>query len=187
MNFLSLQERRVITKATVQHYQQATKKQRGQILTEVCHQTGYNRSYAAFLLHNWGRTVHMMIKGVRTIFVFGRAKQRQQRQCAHTYDDRVVRALKYLWALADGICSKRLLVWIRTTLPILERFEEIKLDEKTRQKLLTVSAPTIDRLLRPYRTKSRFTGLRSTTKPVPTCWDEASSHIYSQPSVPKKR
>lgn len=164
MKPLTLQERRVVIKATARRYQQATKKQRGHILTEFCHQTGYQRSYAAFLLRNWGRKVHMTIDGVRTVFIFGQQKQRQRRHYPRTYDNRVVKVLKYLWALADGICSKRLLVWIRTTLPILERFEEITLDPETRQKLLTVSAPTIDRLLAPFRARLSVKG-RSTTKP----------------------
>lgn len=64
-------------------------------------------------------------------------------------------------ASAVPLCG---IVWIRTTLPILERFEEITLDPQTRQKLLVISAPTIDRLLRPYRVKLHARA-RSTTKP----------------------
>ena len=75
MKPLTLQERTVVSKATARRYQQATKKQRGQMLTEFCHQTGYARSYAAFLLRNWGRKVKMTIDGVRMVFVFGQAKK----------------------------------------------------------------------------------------------------------------
>ena len=37
--------------------------------------------------------------------------------------------LKRLWQLSDYICGKRLSEYIKETLPILERFKEINLDE----------------------------------------------------------
>lgn len=162
---LTIQERYVVNKATARRYQKCRKKARGPMLTEFCHQTCYTRSYAAFLLRNWGRTVTITVHGVRTVVTFGhRGKQHNRRQYPRKYGQRVVRTLKSLWALADGICSKRFIVWIRTTLPILEKFEEITLDTDTRQKLLSVSAPTVDRLLAPFRARLSVKG-RSTTKP----------------------
>jgi hypothetical protein len=46
----------------------------------------------------------------------------------------------------------------------LERNEEIKIDDKIRQKLITLSCSTIDRLLLPSRCRYQLKG-RSTTKP----------------------
>lgn len=46
---------------------------------------------------------------------------------------------------------------------LLERHQELKLDEETRELILSVSPATIDRLLRPYKTSNRR-GV-STTKP----------------------
>jgi hypothetical protein len=164
MKQLTLKQRKAVTKATARRYQKASKKQRGRILDEFCALNGYTRSYAAFLLRNCGRTVHMTIGGIRTVYVFSQAKHRTKRHPLRKYDQRVLKHVKYLWALADGICGKRLAAWIRVNLPILERFEEITLDQETRQKLLTISPATIDRLLGPERAKSKLKG-RSTTKP----------------------
>lgn len=161
---LTLQERIAVTKAIAKRYQHATKKERGRILDEFCATTGYNRAYAAFKLHNMGRKVHMTIKGVRTVFVFGEKKRRATRSHHRLYDGTVRKHLEQLWVLADGICSKLFAVWIRTTLSRLEYFEEIALDSATRQKLLSISPATIDRLLAPMRAKFKLKG-RSRTKP----------------------
>ncbi|MDI6765206.1 MAG: transposase family protein [Bacteroidota bacterium] len=72
--------------------------------------------------------------------------------------------MKLIWYIADGICGKRLAQFIRDTVPVLERFEEITLDADTRSKLLTISPATIDRHLTSERKKSQIKG-RSTTKP----------------------
>jgi hypothetical protein len=57
-----------------------------------------------------------------------------------------------------------LAVFVRQTLPILERFGELSLDEPVRTKLLTISPATMDRLLASTKAKSRLKG-RSHTKP----------------------
>jgi hypothetical protein len=161
---LTVQERLAMTKAVAKRYQRATKKERGRMLDEFCATTGYNRAYAAYKLHNMGRKVHMTVKGVRTVFVFGEKKRSTKRRSRRIYDDTIKVHLERLWALADGLCGKLLAVWIRTTLPRLEHFEEIVLDGTTREKLLAISPATIDRLLTPVRAKSKLKG-RSRTKP----------------------
>lgn len=161
---LTLKERRAVIRATSKRYQISNKKQRGLILNEFCATTGYNRSYAAFILRNWGRKVKMKINGIRTIFLFGQKKKDNKRNYDCIYDYRVKKHLEYLWALADGICSKRFVVWLKDTLPILEKFEEVTLDSESRYKLLNISAATIDRLLAPVRKKIQIKG-RHTTKP----------------------
>jgi hypothetical protein len=161
---LTVQERQAMTRAVAKRYQRATKKERGRILDEFCATTGYNRAYAAFQLHNLGRKVHQTINGVRTVFVFGEKKRQKKRSYRRIYDDTVRTHLERLWAMADGLCSKLLVVWLRTTIPRLEYFEELVLDDATRKKLLAISPATIDRLLAPTRAKFKLKG-RSRTKP----------------------
>jgi hypothetical protein len=53
-----------------------------------------------------------------------------------TYGPDIVRLVKELWALAGGLCGKRLASFIRQTVSILERFEEITVISEQRRKLL---------------------------------------------------
>ena len=73
-------------------------------------------------------------------------------------------ALRKVCAVLDMPCGKRLAPYLRTIVPILEHFKEFHLEEATRKKLVSMSAATIDRLLRADRKKMELKG-RSGTKP----------------------
>lgn len=165
---LTMRERRVVVDATAKRYQKATKKERTRILDEFIVLTRYRRSYGAWLLANWKRRKVLTIGGVRTMYVFGlkksRPKCKNQPKRPATYGPDILRLLKQLWALAAGLCGKRLAPFIFETLPVLERFEEIQLKAEQREKLMQVSPATIDRLLAPERKKYQLKG-RSTTRP----------------------
>ncbi len=64
----------------------------------------------------------------------------------------------------DYICGKRLQPHLPELLTVLERHNEFHCDRETRAKLLSISAATIDRLLKPERRKFALRG-RSGTKP----------------------
>lgn len=164
---LSMRERRAVLNATAKRYQKATKKDRGRILDEFTLLTGYGRKYAAWVLTNWHRRRILTVGGVRTMYVFGLKKVRKgssRPKRPPTYGPETLRHLKQLWALAGGLCGKRLAPFIRETLPVLERFEEITLSVEVRRKLVAISPATIDRLLAPERKKYQLKG-RSTTRP----------------------
>ncbi len=185
---LTMRERRAVITATAKRYQQATKKGRGVILDEFTQTTGYTRTHAARVLANWLRKKVLTIGGVRTIYVLGLKKPKPKGKNAPkrppTYGTDIVRLLKILWAIAGGLCGKRLAPFLRDAVPVLERFEELPgLTREQRHKLLTVSPATIDRLLAPERAKYALKG-RSTTRPgsllkhqIPvrtySDWDEA--------------
>jgi hypothetical protein len=174
-----MNERKAVTRQLAPRYQQARKKDRGHILDEFIALTGSNRSYAAFVLRNWGRKRVLTINGVRTIYVFGQRRPRKPIRRPRFYDARILRPLKFLWALSGGLCGKRLAVFIRTTIPVLERFEELPLDRDTRQKLLSISPATIDRLLAPERKKFQLKG-RATTKPGTLLKHQIPIRTFSQ-------
>ncbi len=166
---LTMRERRAVVNATAKRYQASTKKGRGMILDQFTHTTKYRRSYAAWVLTNWMRKKVMTIGGKRTIYVFGlkkaKPKGKNPPKRPATYGMDIVRLLKTLWAIAGGLCGKRLAPFIRDAVPVLERFEELPgLTREQRQKLLKVSPATIDRLLAPERAKYQLKG-RSTTRP----------------------
>lgn len=161
---LTMSERRAVTRQMAPRYQAARKKQRGQLLEQFVRLTRYSRSYAAFVLRNWGRKRVLTFRGIRTIYVLGEHRKRRVARRPRHYNKRLLPHLTKFWMLSGGLCGKRLVPFIRTTLPVLERFEELCLDTTTRQMLFTISPATADRMLAPVRKRSAIKG-RSTTKP----------------------
>lgn len=161
---LTMSQRKAVTKQLATRYQRARKGERGTMLTEFTTLTGYTRSYASYVLRNWGRKRILTLGGVRTIYVFGEARTRRAPHRERIYGKSIVKPLTQLWALSGGLCGKRLAVFIGTTLPVLERFEEIVVSADVREKLHRISPATIDRVLAPERKKFQLKG-RSTTKP----------------------
>ena len=64
----------------------------------------------------------------------------------------------------DCICGKRLAAILKEVVPRLERYREIRIEAEVREKLLSISPATIDRLLAGERRKQTIKG-RSNTKP----------------------
>lgn len=64
----------------------------------------------------------------------------------------------------DYLCGKSLAPILAEVVPLLKKHKEIRVDKVTERKLLTISAATIDRLLKPERKKFKGKG-RSLTKP----------------------
>src|ERR1700686_899059 len=118
-------------------YQQTGKKAKTLILDEFCATCGYNRKYAIRLLSKARQ------KGSR------RGSKRPGPKTVYQ-DAKLVEALKRIWFASDQMCSKKLKAAIPLWLPFYDtEFEP--LEETTKEKLLRVSAATIDRLLRPSR------------------------------------
>jgi hypothetical protein len=161
---LTMQQRKAVTQQVASRYQHARKKDQGPILDEFTALTGYCRAYAAWVLRNCGRKRILTLHGVRSVYVIGQLTQRRKMSRPCIYDRRVLVPLIWLWKLSGGLCGKRLAPFMRTCVPILERFEELSVDAETRTKLLAISPATIDRLLAVQRKKFRLKG-RATTKP----------------------
>jgi len=157
---LTMKQRQAVTAVTVQRYRQGSKKVKRQILDEFCKTTDYSRGYARFVLRNHGRQVWLRGKRV----VVGDARQRQQRLKPRYYDEQVVQALIKLWQLLNYLCGKRLVAIMPELIAKLEQFGELRLTPLTKEKLLRISAATVDRLLQPERRKQQLRR-RSHTKP----------------------
>ena len=93
-----------------------------------------------------------------------RDKRKIKRKKKKIYDKEVLVALKEIWKIGDYICSKRLAPYLSEIIPVLERWKEIKLNFKVREKLFKISAAAIDRLLSDTRKRYQIKG-RSTTRP----------------------
>lgn len=153
-------ERRVLVRGVAERYGKGSKKEKGRILNELVEVTGYNRSYAAWLLTQQGRRVRV---GKRSE-VIGEIRMRGAGRRRRIYGPEVKRVLVRLWQMLDYLCGKRLVAAVPGCLEALERHGELKLSQELRQKLLSISAATIDRLLAPEKKKLELRR-RSKTKP----------------------
>ena len=167
---LTMKEKQAVTRQMALEYKRATKTQKGKILDTLIRLTGYNRSYAARVLRQRARYVVVaqgVVNGVKVRLVEDertRPKKKRKRKRKKTYDKEVLRALQTVWLICDGICGKRLAPYMRRIVGKLEQMGELHLEPKTRRKLLTVSAATIDRMLAPTRKRYQLRA-RSQTKP----------------------
>lgn len=165
---LTMNERRSITKETRAKYQKATKKQKMEMLNWFVELTKYNRCYAARILRAREKArVLGSIKVGRERIVFVERKKNKHKtkiRRQRVYGDEVASALKKIWAICDGICSKRLAAVLSEIIRVLENFGEIELSAIVREKLAHISPSTIDRLLAPVRKKYELKG-RHSTKP----------------------
>jgi hypothetical protein len=93
----------------------------------------------------------------------GAAEAREaQRERHHrcVYGPEVVEALVPLWEASDRLCGKRLAALLPLLVESLERHGHLDLEPAVREKLLTISSATIDRLLAPVRKSSPTNGWR---------------------------
>ena len=159
---LTMKQKKAVTRELRDRYQRSSKKEKTVFLNEFVQLTRYNRSYAARALRIKEVLGYMNIAGKRVRLV--RDKRKIKREKKKIYNREVLTALKELWKISDYICSKRLAPFLSEIIPALERWGEIKLNLKVREKLWKISAATIDRLLADTRKRCRIKG-RSTTKP----------------------
>jgi hypothetical protein len=82
------------------------------------------------------------------------------------YDEAVREALIITWEAADRIFGKRLKEILPSLVDAMERHDHLSLDRGVRKRLLSASAATIDRLLRPIRSKARGQKKRTSAKKV---------------------
>ena len=163
---LDVKQKQAITKELKARYNKASKKEKAKILDEFTALTGYNRCYASCILKTRKEKVlgYITTGGKRIKYVLGKRKKKK-RERVKIYGHDVFLALRKIRAIFDFICGKRLAPFISEALKKLERHREINLDPAIKQKLLKISASTIDRLLKPERDRYRLGKGRSGTKP----------------------
>lgn len=142
-------ERRAYLDAIRSRYRRTKKSGKTNILNEFCAVCGYHRKYALRLLGAPFRRVK---------------KPGAKPGPTSRYDTpELVEALRTIWLASDQLCSRRLKAALPLWLPhYVSSFAP--LSAETRGLLDTISAATIDRLLKPIRAKVERRGL-SGTKP----------------------
>jgi len=155
--------------AVVGRYDQAVgKTEKSKILDEICATTGVHRKHALRLLRK-----------VRLAAPSKSGKDKRGRKPFYRSPD-LLKALRAIWRAGNFPCSKRLKAMLPVWLPHYEaRYGPLDKEDKTR--ILSVSATTMDRLLKRARSGLTLHG-RCTTKPgtllrdkIPVCtgqWEE---------------
>lgn len=164
---LSMRERHAVTRELAPRFQRAGRKERSRILSHFVALTGYSRCYGAYLLRKAGKKELRTINGRRIVFIPAQARPPgAKRKRARRYGNPALLAgLRRLWALSDGLCGKRLVAFIRESVPHLERQGALKVANPiVHQQLLKISPATVDRLLQPTRRQAQLKG-RSYTRP----------------------
>lgn len=149
-----MKQRQAVTKVIAKRYRQAGRREKKQMLDEFCGTTGYNRCYARWVLRHQGQR---LIVGDGLVLE-AEVQPGRQRIKPRTYDQKVQRSLVQIWELLDYVCGKRLVAILPEIIVKLEEFDELRLDEEIRTKLMRVSAATADRLLEPERRKHKLKG-----------------------------
>jgi hypothetical protein len=162
---LTLKERQKLTGLTAKKYQKAKKRDKTKILDTFIDQTGYERKYAIHILANEGKTTFFG-KKTRLKTVQGTGKKRPYERI---YDDEVRDALIPIWAAFNYQCGKLLAPFLRECLESICSWPRFALPETIRNKLMKISASSIDRLLKKTKQQFRIKGT-SGTRP-------AASHI----------
>lgn len=156
---LTMKDKRKIAKEIAERYQKARKKEKSIILNEFVALTGYNRTYASYLLSSHFKKVkvnkHTVLKADVGL------KIKRQRKSPY---EGVKKTLIRIWEIWGCPCGKRLKPILPEAVRKLKAFHEIVIDKETETKLTKISASTIDRLLREEKRKHRIKG-KSHTKP----------------------
>jgi hypothetical protein len=138
-----------LTNAVRRRYSVATGAEKRKILDEFIAVTGYHEKSA-----------------IRALNAEPTVKTGQTRVVRPSlYDEAVRAALIVLWEASDRVCGKRLRALLPILLPALERNGHLHLADPMRQKILAMSASTIDRLLREARSATR---LKKARRAMPT-------------------
>ena len=125
--------RKEVTEALAQRYREASKTDKTKILDEFAELTKYPRKHAIRVLSSAPREPH-------------------QRPGRHRlYDEAVRQTLIVLWEASDRLCGKRLKALVPLLIDAMERHGQLLLDAVLKDKLLSMSAATIDRALRATR------------------------------------
>ena len=133
MSKISTETRCELVKAIQDRYESASLLDKQRILDEFVALTGYHRKHA----------IRVLGSGLSTAVEQAATTPPRER----IYGDAVREALGTLWEAADRVCGKRLKALLPTLVTALERHGHLTLDPVVRERLLTASAATIDRLL----------------------------------------
>ena len=116
-------------------YRMSSKNNKSRILDEFIAVSGHHRKHGIRLLGQLG----------------GGEDALRPAQGRRIYDEAVREAVIVIWEAADRICGKRLRAALSHLVESMEHHGHLDLDPEVRTRLLSASAATLDRLLKPIR------------------------------------
>ena len=151
-----------VTSRYAKAYARSSKADKGRVLDQVVEVTGWSRDNAR----------RRLVAAAKRPPGAGRpvaAPARKRRASKYSYD--ALKVLQRVWAASGGQCGKYLVASMRAQLDALERHGELidgtaRYSPEVRAELLSMSAATIDRYLKPAKATDQIRGV-STTKPSP--------------------
>lgn len=157
-----MREKKSVSREFARRYQSGRKKEKSIVLDEYVKLTNYRRDYASFLLKNWNKKVYF--HGGRVVLIGDFTNERSKSGRKRKYCDQTFSIIYKLWELLNYPCGKRLKSQLLELVSKAVEFDEISGIESVLDKLKSISASTIDRLLKSSRNKFLLKG-RSRTKP----------------------
>ena len=155
---LSMKSRRELTREISARYRKAVKKTKSHILSEFVESTGYNRSYAALLLRNYGKRVKAQSPGDSKVYVSVKTNRKAGGR-PPVYTQEVVDILIWLWELFNFKCGKHLAPIIKANIKSFRDTKEFSsVPECVVNAIEKISPATIDRLLASERHKMKIRG-----------------------------
>ena len=131
---MTYQEKQAYYNAIHSRYQRASRAEKGHILDEYCSVCGYQRKYAIRKLNQ----------------VTSNQPRKKPGRPSRYEQPELIKALREIWFATDQMCGKRLVAALPEWLPHYEKIHPcLAADVKAR--LLSASAATLDRLLKPHR------------------------------------
>src|SRR5450631_2864028 len=135
---LGVATRRELIEAVAVRYRAAGRNGKKEILDEFVEATGFHRKHA-----------------IRALKQSLKQEKREPRERGRIYDEAIRQALTIVWEAADRICGKRLRQVIAGLIDAMERHGHLRLDPPVRKSLLSMSAATMDRLLKTVRDSAK--------------------------------
>lgn len=148
-HLMSLEARREMLLSIRQRYLSAKRPEKSKILDGFVAATGYDRKYALVLLRKKSSTVDRLLLNPKL------------RPGAKIYDEQFQHVLLNVWNTANQVCSKRFVPFIPDLVAAMERHGHLRISEDIRNKLMKVSAATVDRILQTERSR-QVQGLNQT-------------------------
>ena len=134
----------------------------GRILDEFTAITGHHRKHRIRLLGGTADNKYKRVQGRRI------------------YDEAVREEVIVVWEASDRICGKRLKAALPPFVDSMERHGHLSLDRGVRERRLSASAATLDRLIKPIRTTAA--GLYRV--PLYTAWWQPNLYVMDGGSSP---
>lgn len=152
----TMKDKSRIIKHNQELYQKASKKVKSRILDELSELLHMSREYLGSLLRKAGKVV--LRQGKTVVVVDPSLNMLSRRGRKKKYGKDVEKALLRLWELTGFASSKHLVAFIRLNHECLFNHPELKevLNDRTKHLLLTISASTADRCLKPYRDRLKL-------------------------------